>query len=223
MASTPGLILQHGELGPPGVLGEWLDARGIPYEVRRVWEDGPAADPREHAFVASLGSQHSPLQDDPPWIPQELDTLREAVAADVPVLGLCFGGQALSVVLGGEMRLAEPPEVGWMPVASHDDGELPAGPWLHFHWEAFTLPPGGEELGRTPAGVAAFRRGRHLGTQFHPEATPEIVDEWTRNEPRLAALGVDPAALLAEGRRRREAARVSAFGLFDRWWAAAKV
>jgi hypothetical protein len=104
-----------------------------------------------------------------------------------------------------------------MPVRTADPERIPAGPWLHFHWEAFTLPPGGDELARTPAGVAAFAHGRHLGTQFHPEATPEIVDEWTRAEPRLTALGVDPGALLADGRGAADAARTSAFRLFDSW------
>jgi GMP synthase-like glutamine amidotransferase len=212
-----GLVLQHGELGPPGVLGEWLDARGIPFDVHRTWEEGADLDPRGLRFVASLGSPYSPVDTAPAWVPDELGTLRRAVDHDVPVLGLCFGGQALSVVLGGKMRLADPPEVAWMPVETADASWIPPGPWLNFHWEVFTLPPGADELARTPAGVAAFRHGRHLGTQFHPEATPAIVEGWTRAEPRLDALGVDAAALLADGRRTEAAARRSAFELFDRW------
>ncbi len=216
-----GLVLQHGELGPPGVLGEWLDARGVSFDVHRTWEDGADLDPRGRAFVASLGSPYSPVDTEPAWVPQELATLRRAVEHDVPVLGLCFGGQALSVVLGGGMRLSDPPEVAWMPVETEDPSWIPPGPWLNFHWEAFTLPPGAEELARTPAGVAAFRHGPHLGTQFHPEATPAIVEGWTRAEPRLEALGSDPAARLAAGRRTEAAARQAAFRLFDRWAEAA--
>jgi GMP synthase-like glutamine amidotransferase len=215
--SSTGLILQHGELGPPGVLAEWLEARGIAFEIRRVWEDGAAAEPARHAFLASLGSQYSPVDTEPAWVPEELETLRAAVAADVPVLGLCFGGQALAVALGGEMRVADPPQVAWMPVQTRDPERIPSGPWLHFHWEAFTVPEGVQELARTPAGVAAFRAGPHLGTQFHPEATPEIADGWSQVEARLAAVGVDRAALLEDGRRQADVAREAAFRLFDRW------
>jgi GMP synthase-like glutamine amidotransferase len=221
MAST-GLILQHGELGPPGVLGEWLAARGIAHEIRRTWEEGADADPRRHRFVASLGSQYKPTDTAPAWVPEELETLRRAIAADVPVLGLCFGGQALAVALGGEMRVADPAEVGWLGVETHEPEWVAPGPWLQFHWDAFTLPPGATELARTPSGVAAFRLGRHLGTQFHPEVTPEIVDGWCGAEPRLEALGIDRAALLEEGGRRVAASRDAAFRLFDRWWAGAR-
>lgn len=222
MTST-GVILQHGELGPPGVLGEWLAARGIAHELRRTWEEGADLDPRAHAFVASLGSQYKPTDAEPAWVGQEVATLRRAIEHDVPVLGLCFGGQALAVALGGDVRASDPAEVGWLTVETADPERVPAGPWLQFHWDAFTLPPGAERLARTPAGVAAFRHGRHLGTQFHPEITPDIVAGWCRAEPRLAALGVDPDALFAEGTRRMDASRRAAFRLFDRWWADARV
>ena len=37
------------------------------------------------------------------WIGDELALLRTAVDRDVPVLGACFGAQALSTALGGEV------------------------------------------------------------------------------------------------------------------------
>jgi GMP synthase (glutamine-hydrolysing) len=137
----------------------------------------------------------------------------------VPVLGLCFGGQALALALGGRVRVADEPEVGWMAVASEDREALPTGPWLHFHWEVFDPPPGARVLGSSPAGAAAFELGPHLATQFHPEATPEIADEWARlDADRLGALGVERQALLEDGRRAAPAPRESAFRLFDRWF-----
>lgn len=223
MASTHVvLVLQHGPLGPPGVLEDWLRARDVPYEVHAAWRDPLPPDPARYAAVASLGSEHSAAATDPAWIAQEIALLREAVAADVPVLGLCFGGQALSVALGGEVRPAATPEVGWMPVETEDPDVVPSGPWLQFHWEVFATPPGAEQLARTAAGPAAFRHGRHLGTQFHPEATPEIVDGWARVEPRLPQVGRTPAELLDEGRRHAPRAADQAHRLFDGWWAGAR-
>ena len=63
----------------------------------------------------------------------------------------------------------------------------------------------------------AFRHGRHLGVQFHPESTVEIVEHWAASDrERLAALGLgDGATLIAATPEDRAAARAAAFALFD--------
>src|SRR4051794_1176049 len=117
MASTaPVLVLQHGPLGPPGVLGDWLAERGVRFDVHAAWRDPVPDDPSRYAAVASLGSQYSAMGQDPAWIVDEIALMRRSAAADVPILGLCFGGQALAKALGGEVRQAARPEVGWMEV-----------------------------------------------------------------------------------------------------------
>ncbi|HTE60067.1 MAG TPA: hypothetical protein VK631_06920, partial [Solirubrobacteraceae bacterium] len=54
------LVLQHGDSAPPALLGEWLDARGIPYDLHRTDRGAPLPGPAGYAFIASLGSKHSP-------------------------------------------------------------------------------------------------------------------------------------------------------------------
>jgi GMP synthase-like glutamine amidotransferase len=219
MASTSVLVLQHGPLGPPGVLGEWLRDRGLDGDVHAAWRDPLPADLDGYAAVASLGSQHSAAAADPAWIAAEIDLLGQAVGAGVPVLGLCFGGQALSIALGGGVTAGAVPEVGWRNVETTEPATVPAGPWLQFHWEVFRPPAAAELLATTPAGPAAFRHGRHLATQFHPEVTPDIVDAWAASEVRLGALGISPAQLRADGERHAPAAAEQAYALFDAWWA----
>jgi GMP synthase-like glutamine amidotransferase len=213
----PVLIRQHGDTGPPGVLGEWLDARGLAWEVDSSWLGAPAPDPADHEFVVSLGSKHSPRDTHEPAVAAELQLLRRAVDGDVPVLGLCFGAQALAVVLGGTVEPAPVPELGWREIETDVPALVPAGPWLEWHYERFTTPPGAEELARTADAVQAFRLGPHLGVQFHPESTTDIVAGWARKDAaRLAALGIDDGeALLAAPPERRQAARDAAFRLFD--------
>jgi GMP synthase-like glutamine amidotransferase len=212
--SKPGLILQHGPDGPPARFGDWLSDRGIPFIVHDVWER-PAPDPEDHAFVASLGSEHSAAESDG-WVPGEIETLRQAVAADVPVLGLCFGGQALSLALGGGIETLQTPEIGWLAVRG-DGAEIPAGPWLQYHFDLMQVPPGGRELARSPAGVAAFRHGCHLGLQFHPEADAALLAGWARSDPKLAASQITPEQLDAQSALYADAALSQAFALFDRW------
>ena len=221
MVIKPGLVLQHGPAGPPGVLGEWLAREGIAYEIVPVWDAATLPDPAGHRFIASLGSQHSVRDRDPGWIDAELQHLHRAVEADVPVLGLCFGGQALSTVLGGGVDALDRPEVGWLRVRSEADW-LEPGPWLHYHNEVLRVPAGAQSLARNDVGPAAFTFGPHLGTQFHPEATAEMVDEWASRDHKLDKAGVTRAGLARQGARYAKSARQAALRLFDAWWTTAQ-
>jgi GMP synthase-like glutamine amidotransferase len=214
--AKPGLILQHGPAGPPDILGEWLDERGMPYEVHNAWL-APPPPVEGRAFLASLGSPDTAGDDGPPWVRYELETMRRAVEADVPVLGLCFGGQTLALALGGGLEPAREPEIGWLPVESKDES-VPPGPWAQYHYEVIRLPPGARELARTPAGPAAFRAGPHTGTQFHPEVTPERMSIWIRMASALPP-GITPGLIDEQGARHGEGAREQAWRLFDGWWA----
>lgn len=215
MTQKPGLILQHGDDGPPARLGEWLQERGIPFVIHHAGED-PPPQPSRFSFVASLGSIHSAAASEPRWIPQEIAALRTAVQADVPVLGLCFGAQALSVALGGGTDVLAKPEIGWFPLDSFDDG-VPEGPWLQYHHELMRVPPGARELARSSAGPAVFRRGPHLGVQFHPEVDAPLVERWARADSTLTETGLTAGELVAQSEVYVGAAREQAFGLFDHW------
>lgn len=214
MLSKPGLILQHGDDGPPARFGEWLRERGLKFVVHPSTEQ-PPPDPSAHSFVASLGSECSAGETDG-WVAREITALREAVQADVPVLGLCFGGQALSAALGGGIDVLPTPEIGWMPVRSLGSA-IPSGPWLQYHFDLMRLPPGAQPLARSPAGLAAFRHGRHLGLQFHPEVDAALVDRWARTDPKLPSTGITAEELAAQSLAHAAAARAQAFDLFDHW------
>ena len=221
MTARAGLVLQHSENGPPGRLGRWLDARGIAYDLHRSWESDPDLDPTDYGFVASLGSVHSVTDADPAWIPVEIGFLRRAAAANVPVLGLCWGGQALAAALGGRVGPSPFPEKGWLTIDSADPA-IPTGPWLHYHSEVFTVPPGAVELARSPAGPAAFRAGAGgtaLALQFHPEAGAETAARWAARDPEQT--DASRAQLAEQGARWDAGAAQLAFELFDRWWAGA--
>ena len=213
----PVLIRQHEEMTPPGLLEEWLEERGIPYEVHHSYKGEAVPDPTSYAFVASLGSPYGPNDTHEPGVVDELELVGAAVENDVPVLGLCFGGEVLSSVLGGRVERAPVPELGWREIETDDPGAIPAGPWLEWHYERFTTPPGAVEVARTKDAAQAFRMGPHLGVQFHPESTVEIVAHWADMDmENLDGLGIeDGRALLDVTPETEEAAREGAFRLFD--------
>jgi GMP synthase-like glutamine amidotransferase len=219
------LILQHGDKGPPGVLGDWAAARGIELEIHHAQSGAPLPALNGQAFIASLGSPHNPADLHIPEVAAELAYVEQAIARDIPVLGLCFGGQMLAKALGGEIEKAPHPELGWHAIDSAAPEIVPPGPWLQWHFDRFTVPIGAELLGateiaRTQHATQAFRHGRHLGVQFHPESTIEIVRSWARSDDeRVRALGIgDGQALLERGRSHATAAASAAFDLFDAFW-----
>jgi GMP synthase-like glutamine amidotransferase len=217
----PGLILQHGDAGPPGILGQWLLERSIAHQIHAAWLEPPPADPAAYGWIVSLGSEHTPGSPGAPeWVQDEVGFLERALERNVPVLGLCFGGQALAAAAGATVGPADPPEIGWFEVASDDPGLVPAGPWLHYHYDQFEPPPGATIIARSPAGPAAFTLGASLGLQFHPESTPEIAAEWARQDGERLTLtaGIDPLELEDQGVRAAPAAAIAARKLFDGWW-----
>ena len=213
----PVLIRQHIESAPPGLLAVWLQARDLRYEIDRSWIGAPLPDPEDYAFVASLGHDRGAGDTHDPAVAAERELLALAVARGVPVLGLCYGGQVLAAVLGARVGRAPVAELGWREIETDDPSVVPAGPWLEWHYERFCTPPDATELARTADAPQAFRLGPHLGVQFHPEATVEIVAGWARADAeQLAALGIgDAAALLDASHERRAAAEAAAFRLFD--------
>lgn len=211
-----GIVLQTQADAPVGRLGEWAAKRGIGLDVVRVDETGAYPDPRDPDFVVALGSGATATGDGPDWVEAEIEWLRAADAAALPVLGICFGAQALAAALGGCVRRLPKPELGWVTVESNDIDRVPAGPWLAWHEDHFTLPPLAYELARNAFGVQAFCHCRHLAVQFHPEVTPAIVDDWAVDDHGdLERAGTTLEAVASGTRRHAAAAARAADRLFD--------
>jgi GMP synthase-like glutamine amidotransferase len=213
------LILQHEQPTPAGLIIDWLGERGIGIEHRRVdLEQGIALG--DHDLIVSLGSEFAAFDDHIPWIPREASLLAEALRRDIPVVGLCFGAQLMTRVLGGRCYRADEAEIGWLPVSTTDADLLPEGPWFQWHFDSFELAPGATLLAESPFGPQAFLAGRSIGVQFHPEVTPQIMDEWVRAYAHeLDAEGVDPDDLVRETVEQDTSNRERAWRLFDAWLA----
>jgi GMP synthase-like glutamine amidotransferase len=189
---------------------EWAAARGAEVDVIHAPTVAAWPDPTTVDAVVSLGSDRSVHASRDPWIAEQVAFLRAAHDAGVPVVGICFGGQALAAALGATVSRAPETEIGWIDVEG-DDGY--GGRWFTWHEDVFDLPPGATELARAASGLQAFAVGASVGLQFHPEVTPAIVEDWLDGAPRAVA---DPEPMRSETMSTVAAARERAFALMDR-------
>ena len=220
------LFIRHDTEAHPGHVGRRLAERGFRATDLTVAEslDQPNpmvdfGDPGRWDLIVALGSIWS-VYDDATignWIGDELAFLAEAQRQAVPVLGVCFGGQALSAALGGTVEPSSRPEIGWCAIHSDKPEVLAPGPWMQWHYDRFTIPPDATEVARNEAGPQAFVVGRSLGVQFHPEVSQEIVGGWLAGAPaeELTKPGVDPEAIRADTARHQLSAAAACDRLVD--------
>jgi GMP synthase-like glutamine amidotransferase len=173
------LVVEHGRHAPAGLLADWAAARSMRIRTVALHAGRPLPAAPDFDAAVVLGSELTAYDDTLPWLAGELAFIERMLAASVPVLGICFGAQALARVLGARLyRLAEP-EFGWAHVASEHPG-LAEGPWLSWHRDAFDLPAGAARIATNDVCVQGFSYGPHTGLQFHPEATQPIAASWLR-------------------------------------------
>lgn len=215
------LLLANGYDADPGFVGEHLRNAGFSFlechrERPSEWAPLDRID-----LVLSLGSDWSVY-----WeqvhdsVRAEAALLLAAHQRGTPILGICFGGQVLADALGGSVERAPEPEVGWWNI----DSAVPAlsgdGAWFQWHSDRFTVPADAVRLGRSDRAEQAFRLGRTVGLQFHPEVTESMVARWTvSGVDDLIRLGIEPDELREQTRHEVGRTRGASSRLVD-WFLA---
>lgn len=167
-----------------------LAERGIGVDLRRADEGETLPHGHSgHDGIVVLGGGQSALDDaDAPWFRPLMGLMKDFVAAEKPLLGVCLGAQLLARAYGADNLIGAAPEFGWREVSLTPEGASDpvlsvagaAFPIFQWHDDTFTLPRGGTRLaGNDSAHNQAFRVGRAgYGTQFHFEADRTLVSQW---------------------------------------------
>jgi GMP synthase (glutamine-hydrolysing) len=221
----PILVVQNMSDSSLGWLGEAFWAAGVETRLVRANEGAAMPSVDEAAAIVVLGGMQAAYEADRyPYLDAEMRLIREAASAAVPTLGICLGAQLMAAALGGRAFPAESVEVGWPEVILTAAGSRDAlirevtVPVLVWHHDTFELPPDGELLANTRYPLA-FRAGRSVGVQFHPEASPQMLAEWVGRTPQRTfdADGIDPETWLCQARDLSRRARAVSMRFFAAW------
>ena len=176
--------LQHVAFEGLGCIEPWLVAAGYEVTCTRLFagEQLPALE--EIDLLVVMGGPMSVNDEaDYPWLVEEKAFVHQAIAAEMPVLGICLGAQLMASAMGARVYPNAVKEIGWFPV----QGVVLSGEGFcfpesvevfHWHGETFDLPEGAVHLARSEACVnQAFQIGRRaIGLQFHLETTPASAE-----------------------------------------------
>jgi GMP synthase-like glutamine amidotransferase len=174
-------VLQHVPFEGIGSMEPWLLARGALLSHTCFFQPNPQLpSPEGWDLIIAMGGPMS-VNDEAtlPWLVAEKAFLHQAMAAGVPVLGVCLGAQLIASAQGAAVDPAPQREIGWFEI---EGLPAPAGGFafpprlevFHWHGETFALPTGAVRLARSAACEnQAFQLGaRVIGLQFHLEITP---------------------------------------------------
>ena len=182
----PVLIIRHAATEGPGFLEDFLDAHNIPCKLIKI-DQGDKVPPNasDYSGIAMMGGPMS-VNDDLPWISDEITLILNAAKLDIPLIGHCLGGQMISKAFGARVSANKVKEIGWgvVSVSENDEAKKWFGnhsSFLGFHWhgETFDLPLGATHiLSSQYCPNQAWAMGKHLAMQCHIEMTEEMVISW---------------------------------------------
>jgi GMP synthase-like glutamine amidotransferase len=232
VSSVRVLAVQHEDDTGPGWIGERIRALGADLDVVHPYVgDAVPETPEGYAGLVVLGGTPGPFDDTMAgWLPDVRRLIAVALTEELPLLGICLGGELLAAVAGGKVdRIDGPPEIGLHRLhpteAARTDplfcGLPAAAAAVEWHWEEIVeLPPGAVSLcssDRFPN--QAFRVGAAAwGTQFHPEVLTETATAWARTSAAdLAAFGLTVDGIGAEIEAAEPELRRNWGDLTERW------
>jgi GMP synthase (glutamine-hydrolysing) len=173
-----------GEAGDyPAMFARLLDGQGLEFRTWAVVDGEFPESIHDAEGWLITGSRHGTYEDHP-WIPPLEAFIRDAYAAAVPMVGICFGHQIIAQAMGG--KVAKFPK-GWSvgPTPYDFDGEtLVLNAWHQD--QVVEKPPQAEVIASNDfcENAALLYNDRAFTVQAHPEFRSQFLDGLIRTRGR---------------------------------------
>ncbi|PWU14721.1 MAG: amidotransferase [Bdellovibrio sp.] len=181
---------QHVSFEGPDMILDWALERKIQVSSTKFFKLGKVTLPNVNdadIFVVMGGPMGADETASFHWLESEKSFIKEAIASNKLVLGICLGAQLIAASLGARVYKQQGKEIGWFPVnltlegqASELFGQWPATTTvLHWHGDTFDLPEGAVNcLSSRHCKHQAFVYGRRVaGLQFHLETSRDGLSD----------------------------------------------
>ena len=179
---TKVLVIQNSKIEGIGTLGALLESDG--FDIKTVYAKKEQIPTDDFSFLIVLGASQS-ANDDLPYLRIEEQLIRNSVAKNIPVLGICLGSQLIAKSFGAQVFLGQKKEIGfYSDVRIDNDTKLFSGitsPMTVFHWhgDTFSLPVNATRLAHSKDYEnQAFEFQSAVALQFHLEVDSSIVRLW---------------------------------------------
>ena len=226
----PIYIICHADCKPSSYLCHFFTKKNIPFEkINAIHNKLSTIDLTTAAGFVFMGGPYS-VNDDLPWLADEIKFIQQAVEKDIPIMAVCFGAQLISKALNAEVVAAENMELGWHNVTV-DASQLTDLHHLNLD-KSFEVFEWHEEVYRMPDGAIpifsgfnlenqGYLYGKILAMQFHLEVTEHMIFEWLERykdclpEPCISVQS--PEQLAVRLNERLENLHTHADIIYD-WW-----
>lgn len=181
------LILVHEHHEGAAIFADMLAAKGFKQEIVFAPEEDLSTLNNNADLVMVMGGTMGVYEADKfPFITQEINFIRERIAANQPILGICLGSQMMAAGLGASVyKGKQGQELGWYDIKVNAAGQVTPvrhidGMMFHAHGDTFDLPKGATLLASSNKYPhQAFSYGNNaLALQCHPEVKADDLEEW---------------------------------------------
>ena len=185
-------ILQHAAFEGPACISDWCSKAQLSLTRTHLYQGDPLPDIKALDILVVLGGPMSVTDKEHyPWLNDELSFIRQCIAEDKTVLGICLGAQLVATSLGARVTPNQDKEIGWFALqrdaalADHPLARILPENFDAFHWhgETFALPEGAVPLASSAAcaNQGFVYKDKVLGLQFHLETSFGLANLLIKN------------------------------------------
>jgi GMP synthase-like glutamine amidotransferase len=181
--------LQHVAFENPGTIVEWAKNNEHTISYTHFFETDfflPNVNDID-ALLIMGGFMNVDEEEKYPWLATEKKIIKQAIEANVKVMGICLGSQLIAAALACKVYYATEKEIGFFPINFSDEA-LKHSLFNHltnsynvFHWhgDTFDLPANAQLIASTnTCKHQAFLIGNNvLALQFHFEMNEAVIED----------------------------------------------